>query len=113
MYKQREVDGHDTGAMWECPFLAALATDPQVARQDGSVSNGPSSSAEDAQPEHGGGARATAPSQRHVLCVSPYPHRGPSTNSCLYWVGEYQQGHFDIGAADGATASGGQFAAVC
>jgi len=103
VYEQREVKGHDTGAMWECPFLVPLSSEP-LAGFDGPVSTGPSAGADSAGPDAGGAAAAAA-SQTYVLCVSPYPHRGPSTNSCLYWLGEYRNGRFDIDAADGATCT--------
>ena len=109
VYEQRQVDGHDTGAMWECPFLVPLSSDPQAARNDGSASDGPSSSAASAGPDEGG----TAATSTYVLCVSPYPHRGPSTNACLYWLGEYQEGRFDIDAADGATCDPVRGEACC
>jgi hypothetical protein len=38
------------------------------------------------------------------MCVSPYPHIGKSpTNTCLYWVGRYADGKFDLQHAKGAS----------
>ena len=105
MYEQRQVDGHDTGAMWECPFLVPLSSEPPEAGNDGSPSTGPSTAADpaDADPADADSFAPGASTQTYVLCVSPYPHHGPSTNSCLYWLGDYRDGRFDIDAADGAT----------
>ncbi len=104
MYKQCEVDGHDTGAMWECPFLVPLAARPSMAPADEvdgrPEPGGTASGAESVQPADSGSAAADT--QTHVLCISPYPHCGPSTNSCLYWLGHYHDGRYDIDAAEGA-----------
>ena len=106
MYEQREVDGHDTGAMWECPFLAPLDTCQSAAppsRGHGGVEpNAAATSAGPPRPDEHGAAAAAA--RTHVLCISPYPHRGHGTNSCLYWLGQYHDARFDIDAADGASA---------
>lgn len=36
------------------------------------------------------------------MCVSPYPHINKSpTNTCLYWIGRYADGKFDLDNAKG------------
>lgn len=40
-----------------------------------------------------------------MMCVSPYPHRGQGTNSCLYWLGKYRDGRFNLDSADGAATA--------
>jgi hypothetical protein len=39
----------------------------------------------------------------YIMCVSPYPHINKSpTNTCLYWIGPYADGRFDLQHAEGA-----------
>ena len=103
--EQRTIDGHDTGAMWECPFLVAPATESSrpesdsqqastssLARDGSEMSNGATSSI---RPDPEGG-------NDHAMCVSPYPHNGSGTNPCLYWLGQYHDGRFDLENACGA-----------
>jgi hypothetical protein len=42
----------------------------------------------------------------YIMCVSPYPHINNSpTNTCLYWIGPYADGRFDLQRAKGATSA--------
>lgn len=96
--EQRTVGGHDTGAMWECPFLVSPAPESHLLGLQGAEGGAAGSSA------GGGGSGGTGEDtidREHVMCVSPYPHHGPSTNSSLYWLGRYQNGRFDLGGARG------------
>ena len=64
--------GYDMGAMWECPFFVNLQE------------------------------RGSSPSW--LLCVSPYPHHCTDrpTNPCLYWLGDYKGGKFQMDTASGS-----------
>ena len=39
----------------------------------------------------------------HVLCISPYPHyrKDRPTNPCLFWLGRYDGGRYNLEEAQG------------
>jgi hypothetical protein len=53
------------------------------------------------------GAISTAvEGEDYIMCVSPYPHIHKSpTNTCLYWLGRYADGEFDLQHAKGANTT--------
>jgi hypothetical protein len=73
----------------------------------GAERNGTVNRGSDAKPDcvQAGGEASTVggAAPMHLLCVSPYPHLHSHrpTNHCLYWLGTYSDGRFDLDGARG------------
>ncbi|KAF6264643.1 glycosyl hydrolases family 32 N-terminal domain-containing protein [Scenedesmus sp. NREL 46B-D3] len=78
----------EQGVVWECPVLAPVPLQQRAAEQQGHSSSF--------------GATAAQAALSHLFSISCGP-RGSGLPGCVYWLGRYAGGKFDLPAAAGPT----------